>query len=86
MFELSQLRCFVTAAGELHFSRAAQGDLARQSTVQHLATDADGKVALPLTKSGLYLALVRYQAPAPAGAAAPMYGNNYTLTFRVLDQ
>lgn len=61
-------------------------DLASQSTVQQLATDADGKVALPLTKSGLYLALVRYQAPAPAGAAAPMYGNNYTLTFRVLDQ
>ena len=61
-------------------------DLASQSTVQHLTTDADGKVALPLTKSGLYLALVRYQSPAPAGAAAPMYGNNYTLTFRVLDQ
>jgi len=61
-------------------------DLASQSTVQHLSTDADGKVTLPLTKSGLYLALVRYQSPAPAGAAAPMYGNNYTLTFRVLDQ
>lgn len=61
-------------------------DLASQSTVQHLSTDADGKVDLPLTKSGLYLALVRFQAPAPAGAAAPMYGNNYTLTFRVLDQ
>ena len=61
-------------------------DLASQSTVQHLTTDADGKVALPLTKSGLYLALVRFQSPAPAGAAAPMYGNNYTLTFRVLDQ
>lgn len=61
-------------------------DLASQSTVQHLTTDADGKVALPLTKSGLYLALVRYQSAAPAGAAAPMYGNNYTLTFRVLDQ
>lgn len=61
-------------------------DLASQSTVQQLSTDADGKVVLPLTKSGLYLALVRYQAPAPAGAGAPMYGNNYTLTFRVLDQ
>lgn len=61
-------------------------DFASQSTVQNLSTDADGKVALPLTKSGIYLALVRYQAPAPAGAAAPMYGNNYTLTFRVLDQ
>lgn len=61
-------------------------DLASQSTVQNLTTDADGKVALPLTKSGIYLALVRYQGAAPVGAAAPMYGNNYTLTFRVLDQ
>jgi uncharacterized GH25 family protein len=61
-------------------------DLASQSTVQHLSTDADGKIALPLTKAGIYLALIRYQSPAPAGAAAPMYGNNYTLTFRVLDQ
>lgn len=61
-------------------------DLASQSTVQNVSTDADGKVALPLTKSGIYLALVRYQAAAPAGAAAPMYGNNYTLTYRVLDQ
>ena len=61
-------------------------DLASQSTVQNLSTDGAGKIALPLTKSGIYLALIRYQAPAPAGAAAPMYGNNYTLTFRVLDQ
>jgi uncharacterized GH25 family protein len=61
-------------------------DFASQSTVQNVSTDADGKVALPLTKAGIYLALIRYQAPAPAGAAAPMYGNNYTLTFRVLDQ
>lgn len=61
-------------------------DLANQSIVQNVSTDADGKVALPLTKAGIYLALIRYQAPAPAGAAAPMYGNNYTLTFRVLDQ
>jgi hypothetical protein len=61
-------------------------DLASQSTVQNVSTDSEGKIALPLTKSGIYLALVRYQAPAPAGAAAPMYGNNYTLTFRVLDQ
>jgi len=61
-------------------------DLASQSTVQQLSTDADGRIALPLTKSGIYLALIRYQAPAPAGAAAPMYGHNYTLTFRVLDQ
>jgi uncharacterized GH25 family protein len=61
-------------------------DLASQGAVQNLSTGADGKIAVPLTKSGIYLALVRYQAPAAAGAAAPMYGHNYTLTFRVLDQ
>lgn len=61
-------------------------DLASQNTVQSISTDADGKVALPLEKSGIYLALVRYRTAAPVGATAPMYGNNYTLTFRVLDQ
>ncbi|MHA4871847.1 DUF4198 domain-containing protein [Duganella sp. PWIR1] len=61
-------------------------DLASQATVQNVSTNADGKIALPLTKSGIYLALIRYHAPAPAGAAAPVYGHNYTLTFRVLDQ
>lgn len=61
-------------------------DLASQSTVQQVSTDAQGKAVLPLAKSGIYLALIRHRAPAPAGAAAPMYGHNYTLTFRVLDQ
>jgi hypothetical protein len=36
-------------------------------------------------EAGSYLALIRYRGPAPAGAAAPMYGNNYTLSFRVLE-
>jgi len=61
-------------------------DLASQSTVENVSTDSQGKAVLPLAKPGLYLALVRHRAPAPAGAAAPSYGHNYTLTFRVLDQ
>lgn len=61
-------------------------DLASQSTVQNVSTDSQGKAVLPLAKAGIYLALVRHRAPAPAGAAAPSYGHNYTLTFRVLDQ
>lgn len=61
-------------------------DLASQSSVQSISTDSQGKAVLPLAKSGIYLALIRHRAPAPAGAAAPSYGHNYTLTFRVLDQ
>ena len=61
-------------------------DLASQSTVEHISTDSQGKAVLPLTKAGIHLALIRHRAPAPAGAAAPTYGHNYTLTFRVLDQ
>ncbi len=61
-------------------------DLASQSAVQNVSTDSQGKAVLPLAKPGIYLALVRHRAPAPAGAAAPSYGHNYTLTFRVLDQ
>lgn len=61
-------------------------DMTSKGEEQTLSTDAEGKIALPLAKSGVYLALVRHQAPAPAGAAAPVYGHNYTLTFRVLDQ
>jgi len=61
-------------------------DLASQSILQNISTDAEGKAVLPLTKAGIHLALIRHRAPAPAGAAAPTYGHNTTLTFRVLDQ
>lgn len=61
-------------------------DLASQSILQNISTDAEGKAVLPLTKAGIHLALIRHKAPAPAGAAAPTYGHNTTLTFRVLDQ
>lgn len=61
-------------------------DLSSQHQAQSLETDAAGRASMPLAKSGIYLALVRHRAPAPQGAAAPMYGHNYTLTFRVLDQ
>lgn len=61
-------------------------DLASQHSAFTVTTDAQGRVSFALPKAGIYLALVRYRAAAPAGAAAPMYGNNYTLTFRVLEQ
>ncbi|MDR0227416.1 MAG: DUF4198 domain-containing protein [Burkholderiaceae bacterium] len=61
-------------------------DLASQHSVDALTTDAQGRISYALPRSGVYLALVRLRADAPAGAAAPQYGNNYTLTFRVLAQ
>lgn len=59
-------------------------DLASQHSVQLLTTDAQGRVSASLAQPGIYLALVRHRAPAPQGAAAPVYGHNYTLSFRVL--
>jgi hypothetical protein len=61
-------------------------DLASQHSVDALTNDGEGRISYALPRSGIYLALVRYRADAPAGAAAPQYGNNYTLTFRVLAQ
>ncbi|WP_027014334.1 DUF4198 domain-containing protein [Comamonas composti] len=61
-------------------------DMASQHSVERLQTDARGRIAYTPAKPGVYLALVRYRSDAPAGAKAPQYGNNYTLTFRVLAQ
>lgn len=61
-------------------------DLASQHTAESLTTDAEGRIRYAMKQPGVYLALIRHRAPAPEGAAAPMYGNNYTLTFRVLAQ
>lgn len=72
------------AAQQVEINRAL-GTAAAQPAPQVLTTDADGKARLTLDQAGSYLALIRYRGPAPAGAAAPMYGNNYTLTFRVLE-
>lgn len=63
----------------------ALGDGARQPAPMTLTTDAAGKASFALEQAGTYLALIRHRGPAPAGAAAPMYGNNYTLSFRVLE-
>lgn len=63
----------------------ALGDGARQPAPLTLTTDTAGKASFALDQAGTYLALIRYRGPAPAGAAAPMYGNNYTLSFRVLE-
>lgn len=59
-------------------------DLASQHSAESLKTDAQGRIRYAMKQPGVYLALIRHRAPAPAGAAAPMYGHNYTLTFRVL--
>jgi uncharacterized GH25 family protein len=59
-------------------------DLGSEHTSASVKTDAQGRIAYALTQPGVYLALVRYRGAAPKGAAAPMYGYNYTLTFRVL--
>ncbi|MGA0572637.1 DUF4198 domain-containing protein [Variovorax sp. VNK109] len=58
-------------------------DLSNQHSADSLKTDAQGKISYALAKPGIYLALIRHRATAPEGAAAPMYGYNYTLTFRV---
>lgn len=72
------------AAQKVEIHRAL-GDGTTQPAPLTLTTDAAGKASLALDQAGTYLALIRYRGPAPAGAAAPMYGNNYTLTFRVLE-
>lgn len=64
----------------------ATGGRDSQIAMATLSTDAQGKAGLVLDKPGRYLALIRYRGPAPAGAVAPMYGYNYSLTLRVLDQ
>lgn len=63
----------------------ALGDGVAQPAPVMLTTDAAGKARFALDQAGTYLALIRHRGPAPAGAAAPQYGNNYTLTFRVLE-
>lgn len=60
-------------------------DLSSQHSARSLETDEQGRVSYALDKAGIHLALIRHRAPAPRGAAAPMYGHNYTLTFRVID-
>lgn len=63
----------------------ALGDGHAQPAPVELTTDAAGQARFPLQQAGSFLALVRYRGAAPAGAAAPQYGNNYTLSFRVLE-
>lgn len=64
----------------------ATGERDSQIAAATLTTDAQGKAAFALNKAGQYLALIRYRGKAPEGAAAPVYGYNYTLTLRVLEQ
>ena len=73
------------AAQKVEILRSAM-DLASQHSVDALTTDGQGRISYTLPRPGIYLALVRHRADAPEGAAAPQYGHNYTLTFRVLAQ
>lgn len=65
---------------------SATGDRNSEKPVATLTTDAQGKATFDLDKPGEFLALIRYRGKAPEGAAAPVYGYNYTLSFRVLEQ
>lgn len=64
---------------------SATGDSASKKAAAKLTTDAAGKATFDLARAGIYLALIRHRGKAPEGAAAPEYGYNYTLSFRVLD-
>jgi len=71
---------------KLDIYRSNTGQAESEHTVHALTTDAQGRATFALKQSGLYQAYVRHDSPAPAGAAAPTYGNRYALTFRVLDK
>ncbi|KAF1723200.1 DUF4198 domain-containing protein [Pseudoxanthomonas wuyuanensis] len=73
-------------AGQIVEIFRASGDRASQKPVATLTTDPQGKASFALESEGVYLALIRYRGKAPDGAAAPMHGYNYTLSFRVLEQ
>ena len=73
------------AAQKIDF-HLASGDRGSEKPAATLTTDAEGKASFDLDKAGNYLALIRYRGKAPEGAAAPVYGYNYTLSFRVLEQ
>lgn len=64
----------------------ASNDAASKKAAASLTTGADGKASFALPRAGTWLALIRYRGKAPAGATAPEYGFNYTLSFRVLEQ
>lgn len=83
-FEFSVLFDGKPLAGQTVDIYRSPMDLGSEHTGTGVKTDAQGRVAYALTQPGVYLALVRYRGAAPQGAAAPMYGYNYTLTFRVL--
>lgn len=62
----------------------ATGDERSEKAVATLTTGDQGEARFAMDTPGTYLALIRYRSAAPAGAAVPEYGYNYTLTFHVL--
>jgi len=74
------------AGNTLDIYRSNTSKAESEHSVISLTTDAQGRATFTLKQSGLYQAYVRHDSKAPAGAAAPTYGNRYALTFRVLDR
>lgn len=85
-FDFSVLYDGQPLAGQKVEVFAATGDRDSTKPAATLTTDAQGKASFGLDKAGKYLALIRYRGKAPEGAAAPVYGYNYTLSFRVIEQ
>ncbi len=50
-----------------------------------LHTLSNGMASFKATEEGIYLLQIRHRAPAPAGSAAPLYSNTYTLVIEVID-
>lgn len=58
---------------------AAAGQFSPKQAVAQLTTDANGSASFSPEKAGVYLVRARHRAPAPEGAAAPIYSHTYTL-------
>ncbi len=57
----------------------AQGEFSPKNAVAQITTDAKGVASFTPEKAGVYLVRTRHRAPAPEGAAAPVYSHTYTL-------
>lgn len=57
----------------------AQGEFSPKDAIAKVTTDAAGAASFTPTDPGVYLVRARHRAPAPDGAAAPVYSYTYTL-------
>lgn len=57
----------------------AQGEFSPKEAVAKITTNEAGTASFTPETPGVYLLRTRHRAPAPAGAAAPIYSHTYTL-------